>query len=66
MFTLETSSNSYYFLMSHIPQKESDSFAITKLYWIYLFLLSMPTLFVMLLGSWKKDFMIPLHVASSV
>lgn len=53
----------YYFLMSRILQKESDSFAITNLYWIYLFLLSKPTLFTMLLGSWKKDFTIPLHFA---
>lgn len=43
--------------MSFILQRESDSFDITKLYWIYLFLLSIPTQLMMFLGSWKKNFM---------
>lgn len=51
----------YYFLMSFILQRESDSFDITNLYWIYLFLLSIPTQLMMFLGSWKKDFTMTVH-----
>lgn len=47
--------------MSFILQRESDSFDITYPYWIYLFLLSMPTQIVMVLGSWKKDFTMKVH-----
>lgn len=34
---------------------------ITNLYWIYLFLLSMPTQLMMSSGSWKKDLMMRVH-----
>lgn len=45
--------------MSFILQRESDSFDITNLYWIYL--LSTPTQLKMVLSSWKKDFMMTVH-----